>query len=83
MAQQMNPNEQALITELLARQDEVINQLDQLESRILSTIENLNLARQEQEDRQQTDPSLAVVTPFGSHANPRKDESKTDISRAA
>ena len=92
MAQQMNPQDQALITSLLARQDEVIDQLEQLESRILSTVENLNLARQEKEARHQTDLglSVAVVTPCSSHAPPptnvrdaRKEEPKSNISRAA
>lgn len=46
--QRANPNDKDVISELLARQDGVIGELDKLEAEILGAIESLNAVRREQ-----------------------------------
>jgi len=46
--QRAKPADQAIVDELLARQDNVIGELEKLESQILDAIETLNASRQEE-----------------------------------
>ena len=50
MPKRVKPNDKDIINELVARQDDVIGQLDKLEAEILEAIESLNTARLEQKE---------------------------------
>jgi len=75
--QRAKPNDKDVINELVARQDDVIGQLDKLEAEILEAIESLNTARREQ---QEEDASAADTEQADTIKIPRPEQSTEDGS---
>lgn len=83
--QRVKPNDKDIINELVARQDDVIGQLDKLEAEILEAIESLNAARREEQEDDNasaaaTEPSDTIKIPQPEQVTDDGDEQS---SRAA
>ena len=77
MPQRAKSNDKDVINELVARQDDVIGQLDKLEAEILEAIESLNTARRDQKEE---DASAADTEQSDTLKMPRSDQVTDDDS---
>ena len=79
MPQRAKSNDKDLVNELVARQDDVISQLDKLEAEILGAIESISADRAEQEaETAGADESSTIKMP-----EPAADNEADQSSRAA
>ena len=77
MPQRAKPNDNDVINQLVAQQDDVIGQLDKLEAEILEAIESLNTARREE---QHDDAATAATEQSDTIKMPRSDQVTDDDS---